>query len=165
MVDANSKYGMVERFQFEESHPYPGKASIIFWTNGPELKLNTDGEASLSSSEDGSPYYMEAEINSPLCRLRPGEACNLDTEWFPMRVGSELRAVSEAGIVVHPLKATLMESGKIKLAGAFGIFSEGQLVAHSYDHHGSELQKVPTCSKLTAAGRRTWAYLVVSVGW
>ena len=46
VVDGSSRYGMVERFQFEESRTYPGKASIIFWTNGPEVKLNADGEAS-----------------------------------------------------------------------------------------------------------------------
>lgn len=143
VVDGNSKYGMVERFQFAQSPPYPGKASIIFWTNGPELKLNADGEASLSSGEDGSPYYMEAEINSPLCPLRPGEACNLDTEWFPTRVEPDLHSVTEAGIVARPLRANRLENGKIKLAGVFGVFFEGRLVAHFYDHHGSELQNVP----------------------
>ena len=34
---------MVERFQFEESTSVSGQGSIIFWTNGPELKLSADG--------------------------------------------------------------------------------------------------------------------------
>lgn len=123
VVDGSSKYGMVERFQFEESRAYPGKASIIFWTNGPELKLNADGVVSLSADEDGTPYYLEAEINSPLCRLRPGETCNLETEWFPTRVESEFHGVTDAGIVVRPLHATRLENGKIELSGAFGVFS------------------------------------------
>ena len=55
VVDGSSKYGMVERFQFEESRAYPGKASIIFWTNGPEVKLSADGNASLRSGGDGLP--------------------------------------------------------------------------------------------------------------
>src|SRR5205807_7685654 len=48
----SSKYAMVERFQYEESKKYPGKASVIFWTNGPELRLNNDGTASLTKDSD-----------------------------------------------------------------------------------------------------------------
>ncbi len=143
VVDGSSKYGMVERFQFEESRAYPGKASIIFWTNGPEVKLGADGEPSISSGGDGVPYYLEAEINSPLCRLRPGDTCNLETEWFPTRVGSEFHGATDAGIVVRPLHATRLESGRIKLSGAFGVFFAGRLVAHVYNEHGAELNSVP----------------------
>ena len=143
VVDGSSRYGMVERFQFEESRTYPGKASIIFWTNGPEVRLNADGEVSMSAGGDGGPYYLEAEINSPLCRLRPGEACGLDTEWFPTRAGSEFHTVTDPGIVVRPLRATLTDSGKIKLSGAFGVFFAGRLVAHFYNEHGAELDSVP----------------------
>jgi hypothetical protein len=143
VVDGNSKYGMVERFQFEDSRSYPGKASIIFWTNGPEVRLSADGEASMSSGGDGVPYYLEAELNSPLCRLRPGETCNLETEWFPTRVENEFHGATDAGIVVRPLRATRLESGKIKLSGAFGVFFAGRLVAHVYNEHGAELGSVP----------------------
>ena len=143
VVDGSSKYGMVERFQFEESRIYPGKASIIFWTNGPEVKVSADGEASMSSGGDGVPYYLEAEINSPLCRLRPGEFCNLDTDWFPTRVESEFHGVTDAGIVVRPLRSARLESGKIKLSGAFGVFFPGHLVAHLYNEHGAQLDSVP----------------------
>jgi hypothetical protein len=70
VVDGGSKYAMVERFQYEESKPYPGKASVIFWTNGPEMRLGQDGNLSVSADPDASPYYLEAELNSPMCRLR-----------------------------------------------------------------------------------------------
>jgi hypothetical protein len=143
VADGGSKYGMVERFQFEEARAYPGKASVIFWTNGPEVRLSADGEASMSSGGDGSPYYLEAEINSPLCRLRPGEACSLDTEWFPTRVGNEFHGVTDAGTVVRPLRATRLESGKIALSGSFGVFFAGRLVAHFYNEHGTMLQNIP----------------------
>jgi hypothetical protein len=146
VVDGSSKYGMVERFHFEESRAYPGKASVIFWTNGPEVKLNADGVASMPSGEDASPYYLEAEINSPLCRLRAGETCNLETEWFPTRVESEFHGVTDAGVVVRPLRATRLENGKIKLAGAFGVFFAGRLVAHFYNEHGGELETLPLVS-------------------
>jgi hypothetical protein len=142
VMDGSSRYGMVERFQFEESRPYPGKASVIFWTNGPEVRL-TDGEPSMSSGDDASPYYLEAEINSPLCRLRPDEGCDLETEWFPTRVGSEFHGVSDAGILIRPLQATLMEGGKIKLSGTFGVFFPGRIVAHFYNEHGASLGTMP----------------------
>ena len=143
VVDGSSKYGMVERFQFEASQNYPGKASVIFWSNGPEIKLGADGEVSMSSGGDGVPYYLEAELNSPLCRLRPGEACNFETEWFPTRVESEFHGATDAGVVVRPLRATRLESGKIKLSGAFGVFFAGRLVAHLYNGHGAQLENVP----------------------
>jgi hypothetical protein len=138
VVDGSSRYAMVERFHFEPARTYPGKASIIFWTNGPEMKLNADGEASLSSGGDGSPYYLEAEINSPLCQLRPGESCDLDTEWFPTRAGNEFHNATDAGIVLRPLHAT-QKQDKIGLSGSFGVFFAGRLVAHFYNEHGLSL--------------------------
>ena len=143
VVDGSSHFGMVERFQFDESRPYPGNASIIFWTNGPELKFDADGTPSLTSGGDGSPTYLEAEINSPLCRLRPGETCDLETEWFPTRVGNEFHGTTDAGIVASPLRATRLENGKIGLSGSFGVFFTGRLVAHFYDEHGSSLGSSP----------------------
>jgi hypothetical protein len=98
---------------------------------------------SMPADDDSSPYYLEAEVNSPMCRLRPGESCNLDTEWFPTRVGSEFHGVTEAGLVASPLRASRQESGKIKLSGSFGVFFAGRLVAHFYDEHGASLGSVP----------------------
>jgi hypothetical protein len=140
VVDGSTQYAMVERFRYESTKPYPGKASVIFWTNGPELKLNGDGEVAISGGEEGQPpYYLEAELNSPLCRLRPGESCDFETEWFPTRSGSEFHGATEAGILVHPLRATRSESGKIKLTGTFGVFFAGHLIVHLYDDHGNAL--------------------------
>ena len=140
VVDGSSRYAMVERFQFEESRPYPGKASIIFWTNGPETKLNADGEVALIAKDE--PYYLEAEINSPLCRLRASETCTLDTEWFPTRTGGEFHTVTDAGIVIRPVRATRLENGKLGLSGSFGVFFAGRLVAHFYNEHGADLESV-----------------------
>jgi hypothetical protein len=144
IVDGGTQYAMVERFRYEETKPYPGKASVIFWTNGPELKLNRDGEVSLSGGEEGHPpYYLEAELNSPLCRLRPGERCDMETEWFPTRTGSEFHGVTEAGVLVRGLRATRLDNGKVKLSGSFGVFYSGHLVAHLYDQHGAPLGTLP----------------------
>jgi hypothetical protein len=136
VVDGTSKYAMVERFEYDKSKPYPGKASVIFWTNGPEVRLNSDGIPSLTADPDASPYYLEAELNSPMCRLRPGESCSFETEWFPTRSGNEFHGVSDAGIVVRPLRATGLDNGHITLSGAFGVFYSGRLMAHFYDDHG-----------------------------
>ncbi len=143
VVDGESRYAMVERFQYEESKPYPGKASVIFWTNGPEMRLSSEGTPSISADADASPYYLEAELNSPMCRLRPGESCDFETEWFPTRAGKEFHGVADAGILIRPLRATGLEDGKIKLSGSFGVFFPGRLVAHFYDEHGRSVGTLP----------------------
>jgi hypothetical protein len=139
VVDGSSQYAMVERFQYQESKSYPGKASVIFWTNGPEMRLNEEGNPSLRADPDASPYYLEAEINSPMCRLRPGESCDFETEWFPTRSGSEFHGVTDAGIVIRPLRAANLEHNKVSLSGSFGVFFSGHLEARLYDDHGKSL--------------------------
>jgi hypothetical protein len=136
VVDGNSRYAMVERFQYDEHKPYPGKASVIFWTNGPEMRLNNDGNPSMSADPDASPYYLEAELNSPMCRLRPGETCTMDTEWFPTRAGSDFHGVADPGVVMRPLKVMTAQNGRVSLSGSFGVFYSGKLVARLYDEHG-----------------------------
>jgi hypothetical protein len=144
VIDGTTQYAMVQRFRYEETKLYPGKASVIFWTNGPELKVNSEGTAVLSGGEEGEPqYYLEAEINSPLCRLRPGETCDLETEWFPARSGSEFYGVAEAGVVIRPLRASRLQDGKVRLSGSFGVFFIGRLVARLYDEHGGSLGTIP----------------------
>lgn len=148
VVDGNSQYAMVERFQYEEGKPYPGRASVIFWTNGPEMRLNGQGNPSISADPDASPYYLEAEINSPMCRLHPGESCTFDTEWFPSRSGSEFLGVTDAGVLIRTLKATIKENGKIGLSGAFGVFFPGHLVARLYDEQGHVAAVTPIAEVL-----------------
>ena len=143
VVDGGSRYAMVERFQYEEKRPYPGKASVIFWTNGPEVRLNNDGMPSLSADADASPYYLEAELNSPMCKLRPGESCDFGTEWFPTRAENEFHGVTDAGILIRPLRANALENGEIKLSGSFGVFFSGRLAARFYDEHGRSLGTLP----------------------
>ena len=137
-VDGRSHYAMVERFQYEE-RPYPGKASVIFWTNGPQMRLNSDGEMSMSADPDDSPYYLEAELNSPMCHLLPAQSCTFDTQWFPTRSGVAFHGVTDAGILIQPLQASIAQDGKLALSGSFGVFYSGQLVAHLYDAHGASL--------------------------
>jgi hypothetical protein len=143
VVDGESRYAMVERFRYEKNETYPGKASVIFWMNGTETRLSPEGEPSLTSGGDGVPRYLEAEINSPLVQLQPGETRDLDTEWFPARTGGEFHGVEDAGIVVRPLRAIRLEKGGVRLSGSFGVFFAGRLVAHFYDEHGTSVGIMP----------------------
>ena len=142
VVDGNSKYAMIERFQYDRTKEYPGKASVIFWTNGGGMHLNSDGNPSMSADADAGPYYLEAEVNSPMCRLRPGESCTFETEWFPTRSGTEFHGVSDAGILIRPLTATAKPDGKVSLSGAFGVFYAGRIVAHPYAEHGRPMPPI-----------------------
>ncbi|HLV87624.1 MAG TPA: hypothetical protein VKV39_11640 [Candidatus Sulfotelmatobacter sp.] len=146
VLDGATKYAMVERFSYEEGKTYPGKASVIFWMNGPELRLDRDGVPSVSTNPDGSPFYMEAELNSPMCRLRPGDFCEFATDWFPTRSGTEFHGVTDPGLIVRPLTATREANGKIKLAGSFGVLYSGKLVAHIYDGRGAASATMPLSS-------------------
>ncbi len=142
VLDGTTHFAMVEKFRYEPAKTYPGRASVIFWTNGPELHLGPDGEATFGGKKD-SPYYMEAELNSPMCRLKPGEDCVFDTDWFPTRAESDTHDVTDAGILVRPLRATPSANDKVKLTGTFGVFYAGHLVANFYNEHGSKLGALP----------------------
>jgi hypothetical protein len=141
VVDGSSKFAMVEKFQYDEKKPYPGRASVIFWTNGPELRMNSNGEATFGGTKE-SPYYMEAELNSPMCRLNPDEECQFNTDWFPTRADVDIRGVTDAGILVKPLRGVRVDPDKIRLSGSFGVFYAGRLVAHFYDDRGSSLATI-----------------------
>lgn len=142
VVDGSNRYAMVERFEYQADKTYPGKASVIFWTNGAEMHLNSEGVPSLGADPDASPIYLEAELNSPMCRLRPAEACTFDTEWFPTRAGSDFRGVTDPGVIMQPLQATV-DNGKVRLSGSFGVFFAGHLVAHFYDQRGASIGTIP----------------------
>ena len=144
VVDGSTRYAMVERFRYDEAKFYPGKASVIFYTNGPELHWGAEGVPSLTSGEDRvAPFYLEAELNSPLIRIFPGETFSFDTEWFPARAGSEFHGATDAGVIVNPFQAAALETGKLRLTGSFGVFFSGKLVAHLYNRHGAALGAIP----------------------
>jgi hypothetical protein len=142
VVDGESRYAMVERFRYDESRQYPGKASVIFWMNGPELRQHPDGSTTFGSeNKEGQPFYMEAELNSPMVRLEPGETFAFDTQWFPTRADKDFQDVTDAGAVVKSFHATRgVDEDKISLSGAFGVFFAGKLRAHLYNAHGMLLE-------------------------
>jgi hypothetical protein len=137
---------MVERFQPIKGADYPGKASLIFYKNGASLQLDENGRPVLRSSEvESTPYYMEAEINSPLVELQPGESYSMDTSWWPTRAAGQVRDVVNAGVILSPLTA-VASNDSIALSGSFGVFFPGKLLAHLFDSQGAEQQVVDLTS-------------------
>ncbi|PYR55192.1 MAG: hypothetical protein DMF91_24900, partial [Acidobacteria bacterium] len=120
VVDGSTKFTMVERFRYQRGADYPGKATVIFYTSRAPM------------------FYLEAEINSPLVRLDPGETYAMDTQWFPTRMGSDVKTVTYAGVVGRPLSAAGTPA-KLTLAGGFGVFFAGHLEARFYDRGGMRL--------------------------
>ncbi len=142
LVDGATQYAMVEKTRYIEGADYPGKASVIFYKNGPTVQLNAQGMPYLTSTNiNETPYYMEAELNSPMAVLAPGETYTMDTYWFPSRMSPDLKTVTDAGLVGRPLVAKNSD-GKIKLSGSFGVYFPGALKAYLYDERGAETEEV-----------------------
>jgi len=139
VVDDSTKYAMIEQFGYERGLEYPGKASVIFYKNGAALQLDDSGMPILrSANPEQAPYYMEAELNSPMISLSPGSSYAMDTQWFPVRAGKDLKAVNAAGAMEQPLSVSMTPHG-LHLSGEFGVFFPGKLTARVTDAGGSEL--------------------------
>jgi hypothetical protein len=78
------------------------------------------------------PYYMEAEVNSPMVLLQPGETYALDTGWFPTRIAGRPDTVTDAGIIERGLTVSKTED-RVLLSGSFGVFFPGNLSAYLFD--------------------------------
>jgi hypothetical protein len=142
LVDGATLYAIVEKTRYIEGADYPDKASVIFYKNGPTVQLNAQGMPHLTSKNlKETPYYMEAELNSPMAVLRPGETYAMDTYWYPSRMNPDLKTVTDAGLVGRPLVAK-NSAGKLELSGSFGVFFPGALKAYLYDEGGAESEEV-----------------------
>ena len=142
VADGESGFGMIERFNFDPAAAYPGKTTVIFYKNGPSVSFDGAGKPLISSkSAEETPYYMEAEVNSPLVTLAPGASSSLDTTWFPMRTGSDVKRVTEAGIVTERLRA-VQEKTDLALTGVFSPVVSGHLQLRVYDAGGRDAKRV-----------------------
>ncbi len=142
VVDGLSNFAMVERFHFLPGEDYPERASVIFYVDGPRLEFNQRGMPEIRPTRiDEAPYYMEAELNSPLVTLAPGETYAFDTEWFPTRMTPQLLDATDAGVIGRRL-AAVSAAGGVRLTGMFGVFYPGRLVAHLYDAQGFALKSM-----------------------
>ena len=87
VLDRQSRFGMIERFTYQPAAIYPGKATVIFYKNGPSIHFDKQGHPALPATTTlETPYYMEAEINSPIVNLAPGQTYAFDTTWTPIRL-------------------------------------------------------------------------------
>jgi hypothetical protein len=136
IVDKASRYGMVETFHVKRDAEYPGKTSVIFYQNGPSVNFDEKGIPSITGADSSKDaYYMEAEINSPMVTLQPGESYAFDTEWHPVAIDAQPKELSEPGLVVEGLKATI-DAGKLQMEGNFSVFVPGKLVAVLFNQNG-----------------------------
>jgi hypothetical protein len=141
VVDASSQFAMIERFRFDSAAEYPGKATVIFYKNGPAVGFDSEGKAIIRSGSVDVPFYMEAELNSPTVRLAPNDTYSFDTEWFPTRIGSHFETATNAGVVGESLAASAT-NGRVELSGTFGVFYAGRLVGRFWDQQGRELATI-----------------------
>ncbi len=141
VVDGSTKFAMVERFQFDPAAEYPGRATVIFYKNGPALDFDSDGKPVIRTSSVDAPFYMEAELNSPMIQLAPGGSYSFDTEWLPTRIGSRFETATDAGVIDESLKASETK-GALELSGTFGVFFTGRLVARFSDQQRQEVGSV-----------------------
>jgi len=65
---------------------------------------------------------MEAELNSPMVRLGPGESYNFDTEWFPTRADKDFQGVTDAGVILKPLRA-VQDAAPVKIKTCWCVWS------------------------------------------
>ncbi|HEY1809505.1 MAG TPA: hypothetical protein VGG42_13135 [Acidobacteriaceae bacterium] len=159
VVDGASHYAMVEKTRHDSHSEYPSKASIIFYKNGPTAQLDDRGMPHFTPpGTKETPYYMEAEVNSPMVELDPGQEYSFDTHWFPFRMEPALRSVVDAGVVGDPLQA-VRRGDQIQLTGRFGVFFPGHLEARLYSKGGAEQRSV----KLRAVSPRDLIELRSSV--
>lgn len=142
VVDGSSRFAMVERFEFNAAAEYPGKADVIFYKNGPAVEVDRRGTAVLRTSAEDAPFYMEAELNSPMEDLAPGETFTFNTKWFPTRAGQNFKLATGAGVIAEPL-ATSADGNQTMLTGTFGVFFPGHLAARIYDERDGALRTVP----------------------
>jgi hypothetical protein len=100
------------------------------------LRLNKEGMPTIPATTlEQTPYYMEAELNSPMVVLGAGQTYAFDTHWFPTRLSTEIGTATDAGLVGKPLSARRVGE-TIELSGSFGVFFPGELKATLYDRGG-----------------------------
>ncbi|MCU1268716.1 MAG: hypothetical protein JWN74_10 [Acidobacteriaceae bacterium] len=144
--DAANQYAMVERFYPQERAEYPGKASLIFYKNGAAVNIDSSGKPVLrDATPDEAPYYMEAEVNSPMAELKPGETYEMQTNWFPTRIAGRITNVADAGVIAGRIAASATSDG-VMISASIGVFFPGKLVAHFEDGNGAEIKSVDLIS-------------------
>jgi hypothetical protein len=166
VIDGSTGFTMVERNRFDPRAIYPEQTTMLFYTSGIHYRRpgrpGTEGPQG-SAPAPGAPaaaqpaaaqasrqtttagpsirppiYYMEAEVDSPMVELAPGESYAMDTAWYPTRMGEAFETATYSGVVGTPLAASVSSAG-LTLSGDFGVFYAGSLVARYYDRGGAAI--------------------------
>jgi hypothetical protein len=107
--------------------------------NQPTNQIAPAGTPASGGTQPRAPiYYMEAEVNSPIVQLAPGESYAMDTQWYPTRMGDEFQNTTYSGAVGEPLAAAATPNGLV-LTGNFGVFYAGQLQARFFNRGGESI--------------------------
>jgi hypothetical protein len=139
IVDKESRYGMIESFKVTPGADYPGNTTVIFYKNGPSVRFDRKGMASITEASPVTvPYYMEAEINSPIVTLQPGETYAFDTQWHPLAIAAEPKEMHSSGVTTQRLRATI-HGENLHLQGAFSVFAPGNLIALFFSNSGKQI--------------------------
>lgn len=142
LVNGVNNYVMVEKHTYHPDANYPGKATTIFYKNGPTVEMGPDGMPRLSRmNREDVPYYMEAELNSPMAELAPGATYTMDSHWFPCRMGLDFHTVTDAGVGGAPLQVT-RNGQNLQISGRLGVFFPGTLQAYLYNRGGERKAEV-----------------------
>jgi len=138
VVDASSQYGMIEHFRYFAAGDYPGKATVIFYKNGSAIQLSEDGYAVLTPAHPQDALrYMEAELNSPIVNLAPGQTYAMDTTWHPVRISHKPVSVADPGACTAAFEA-IRKLDSVRLRGSFSVFFPGHLEAWFFDAQGAK---------------------------
>src|SRR6185312_17228837 len=117
VVDGTTGYTMVERHAYDPRATYPGNTTMLFFTTGMRRRrapvpdaAATAQAAPTQGAAAAQPlrapiYYMEAEVNSPMVELAPGESFAMETTWYPTRMGKEFKTATWSGVVGQMLEA------------------------------------------------------------
>jgi hypothetical protein len=141
VIDEKSQYGMVEKFAFEANANYPDKATVIFYKNGPSVHFDKEGVASIRpTTPESTPYYMEAEVNSPIVKLLPNATYAMDTTWNPVKIDKAPQTMTNAGIVTQKL-GVAHHADQVTLTGSFSVFTGGDLTALLMNRQGVEVSR------------------------
>jgi len=130
-------YGFAKTFTYEPGGEYPDNGSTVeVWTIGA-------GQVANLNYEDSDIYLMEAEVLSPLRTIQPGETTTFQLEWGACRCGGVIRSVSEAGIIVEPLRLQVQNGDYRHISGEFGVFDTADLLLRWLNDDNQVIDSLP----------------------
>ena len=134
-VNGKSDSCFVGGFDFVPGATYPDNASVEFWLNGAGEFIINGVTITNAATPAKTPYFLEAEILSPLARLQPEQDYQFEINWFAVRCPKPIVEVTTAGTVNKALSASIRD-GQVRLEGVFGVFCRGKAEAVFKDAFG-----------------------------